>query len=582
MTGLKAWQGWLLSTMVPSLFVLVHFASLNGDGDLPNNDASLLATVESSSTADAAAEPPPRSFIDPVWTEWGDQDGQYETLVPPSEIDYGIKGRLPWEQSNYSSRKASAGGDKCGDVLLFMPQLFARNGHGSQLNSYLLAAMLATYLGKAMVILEAPQKYSKYPNGSQFGCPVDAFVNPEEFLNFKGPDHSELEMRRDFPRGLKRLIVHPSWLSRDCAIPACNTFDYNSWDAMRKAQREHFLSGKPPREVTCHEQRGSGTEDVQVTVMGGEEVRQYFERNFEKKMLDRSTRAARERAYDWAVRLGATDYHARVFSNSRKESDIWDYLSALLARSGLVTFQPWIARDVKEFLRMSDLRLDVPHDAIHVRRGDKLATEAREEVVNYWHSQGYERQVDFPLNYIPFTHYLRLWETDCLNVWNGLSKKKRPVRTIYLATDDPDTVKKEIKKLPRGQGGTTIVGGCERVKFVFSPDAHHGSYHIGEGGVRVDCAKRYQRNIHSIADLMILTKSNTFVGEFNSNWGRIVRIFRTRLNDMYVMPDHSFSWKNLFGLSQDEEPITSVGPPVQIHDIRVAFAEDKPVPPPGW
>lgn len=35
-----------------------------------------------------------------------------------------------------------------------------------------------------------------------------------------------------------------------------------------------------------------------------------------------------------------------------------------------------------------------------------------------------------------------------------------------------------------------ILTGCERVKFVFSPDAHHGSYHLAEGGVRVDCVQR--------------------------------------------------------------------------------------------
>lgn len=226
--------------------------------------------------------------------------------------------------------------------------------------------------------------------------------------------------------------------------------------------------------------------------------------------------------------------------------------------------------------------LHAPHDAIHVRRGDKLATEAREEVVNYWHSQGYERQVDFPLNYIPFTHYLRLWEAECKNLLDGLSSRESTVRTIYLATDDPTTVKEEISNLPRGHSGTVIVGGCERVKFVFSPGDHHSSFHLGEGGVvKVDCVERYKRNIHSIADLMILTKSNTFIGEFNSNWGRIVRIFRTQLNDMYVMPDTSISWAEFFGLTKKENPVTAEHP-VLVHDIRVAFAEDKIIPPPGW
>jgi hypothetical protein len=105
---------------------------------------------------------------------------------------------------------------------------------------------------------------------------------------------------------------------------------------------------------------------------------------------------------------------------------------------------------------------------------------------------------------------------DCENVWSGSSKENKSVRTIYVATDDPITVKKEISKLPRGHGGTTIVGGrlhcilvavqychsrysslifcdllgCERVKFVFSPDASHGSLHISDGGIRIDCVER--------------------------------------------------------------------------------------------
>lgn len=363
---------------------------------------------------------------------------------------------MPWEQQCSAKHlDAPTADQKCGDILLFMPHNFARNGHGSQLNSYLLAAMLATFLGKSMVLLDAPRKYSRYPSGSQFGCPVDAFENPEEFLNFKGSDHSRLVMKPHFPDGLQRLIIHPRWLSRDCPIPKCNTFEYNSWDSIRKGQRDHVLSGLPPREIMCNEENGK----VKVTVMGGGEVRSYFERQFQKKMLERNTRASQTKAYNWAVRLGAPHYEAEVFSKITKKSDIWDYVSALLARSGLVTFQPWIARDVGQFIKATQMPLDQPHDGIHVRRGDKLETESREEVVNYWHSQGYERQIDFPKSYIPFTHYLRLWEKDCKDIWSGKAKDKTEVRIIYLATDDPDTLKDEIKKLPRGQGGTVIVGG---------------------------------------------------------------------------------------------------------------------------
>ncbi len=61
---------------------------------------------------------------------------------------------------------------------------------------------------------------------------------------------------------------------------------------------------------------------------------------------------------------------------------------------------------------------------------------------------------------------------------------------------------------------------------------------------------------------MILTKSNTFIGEFSSNWGRIVRIFGRTTN------------------YNSKETMTE--PPVLIHDIRLAYGEEKAVPPPGW
>ena len=99
-----------------------------------------------------------RSFLDPSWKEWGDALVQFETLVSPAELDFTISRRLPWEQDESP--------EKCDEILVLMPEYFARNGHGSQLNSYVLAAMMATYLGKAMLVLDAPQKNTKYPNGS--------------------------------------------------------------------------------------------------------------------------------------------------------------------------------------------------------------------------------------------------------------------------------------------------------------------------------------------------------------------------------------------------------------------------------
>ena len=99
-----------------------------------------------------------RSFLDPSWREWGDALVQFESLVSPAELDFTISRRMPWEQDESP--------EKCEEILLLMPEYFARNGHGSQMNSYVLAAMMATYLGKAMLVLDAPQKNTKYPNGS--------------------------------------------------------------------------------------------------------------------------------------------------------------------------------------------------------------------------------------------------------------------------------------------------------------------------------------------------------------------------------------------------------------------------------
>ena len=408
---IKKWRWSLLYVGVPSLYAVVHFVLMSGDEGSKTPIPHVKVSKSLISATTSRSSPQWRSFTDPVWLDWGSELTQYQTLVPPSEVDYTIERRLPWNQPNNKCI------NKCDDVLLFMPHIFARNGHGSQLNNYLLAAMLASFMGKAMILLEAPQKYSKYPNGSQFGCPIDAFRNAEEFLKFEGKDHSELAMRPEFPLGLSRLVIHPKWISRDCPVPKCRTFDFNSWEAIRKKHGDYL---DPPREITCEEIDGP----VKVTVMGGEEVRQFFHKRFKKMMLDRSDGQAQERAYNWAARLGATHYQAEVFSLLSKESDIWDYLSALLGRSGLVSFQPWIARDVREFIKVSKLPLDSPHDAIHVRRGDKLDSEAREEVVNYWHSQGYERQVDFPLNYI-------------VSIWHSISESKRIISISYFCFFSP-------------------------------------------------------------------------------------------------------------------------------------------------
>ena len=96
---------------------------------------------------------------------------QFQALVKPSGIDISIHSRLPPYDENDKDDTL------CDDVLLFMPHTLAYEGHGRQLNSYLLAALIATHLNKAMVILETPQ--SEFKMNSQFGCPPEAWLSDE-------------------------------------------------------------------------------------------------------------------------------------------------------------------------------------------------------------------------------------------------------------------------------------------------------------------------------------------------------------------------------------------------------------------
>ncbi|KAL3805392.1 hypothetical protein HJC23_009099 [Cyclotella cryptica] len=488
------------------------------------------------------------SFLDFSWASWGKDTTQFETLLPPSEIDFTIEKRLTWDDP-----------DKCDEIMMLMPYLKANNGQGSQLNSYLMSSVLATFLGKALVILEPPRSMNDYETGSQFGCPVDAFE-----------DDSYSDVKEDFPDGILRLINHPKWLSRGCAVPTCGgTMGYNGWEEFRR-QEHNYVRGQP-HEFDCVE----GGRNIKVTPLGGRDVRDFFMHTYRRQMLDRSTPEAKDHAYNWATRLGAKHRDATHFSNLVSEQEIWDYLTALINRSGLLRFQPWIARDVAEYIKSSNLPLDISYDAIHVRRGDKLISESKGEVNKYWASLGFRAASDH-VNYVPFSHYIeQAWDgSDCPTKANGKKKRtRRPKRIVYIATDDPKTVRQEIQQYPHVRGGVTVLNECTKALFVFSPlSEEHSpskSFHISPCRRKIcgddDCFKRYHRNIAAIADLMILTKSAKFVGEFNSNWGRLIRSFRTVLNEN----------SDIFGNEKEDEP------PVLVRDTVIAFGPNHPGPV-GW
>lgn len=487
----------------------------------------------------------------------------FQSLVRPSDID-----------SSFFRRKGENDTPNCDDVLLFLPYPFGHNGHGSQLNNYLLAAMIATFTDRAMVVLEPPNARNVFKSNSQFGCPPEAWKTV--IRRTKGMP-KKVGWNPDFPSGLSRLIKHPVWLSRQCPLPCPDSHGYDEWDTLRQANIDHGMdraaknatNTPPPQEVTCR----TGGRMSNVLVMGGSEARDYFWFHYKNLMLARTPdQPLSVPASEWALRLGARPHEARTFGALVDHRQIWDYVSALTARTGILRFQPWIARDVEAHIRdMADMQLDAPYDGIHVRRGDKLANDARRFVIKYWDGLGqYNKETgETPRNYIPFAHYLGQFDKDveCL---------KGP-RLVYVATDDPTEVRMEIADLPKDAQGNTFLAfrSCHRFRFVFGTPRRDMGYdqanqadeegklgfHLDYGPSKGSCEARYARSIVGIADLMILAKSDIFVGEFNSNWGRLIRTFRMKVND---------SAKVMNGAR-----------PVVAKEMKTAWAHRHPGPP-GW
>lgn len=454
-------------------------------------------------------------LLDEAWP--GHENVNFETLVQPSEIDLLLQRRLP----------AIEEGHECDDILLYMPSQQLQedddidnvhaNGVEGQLTSYLMAVMLATYTSKAMVILESNEDL--VPGGSQFGCPSNAFNEAKKSAG----KEQRFDTDEDVPKGLSRLIHHSEWLSRGCSVPCQNNHDYEKWGNVRKKNRK----SKYAQHSTCRNDSGW---ESRVLVVDEADVQRLFENNFKGKMLHRPSPTA----YNWALRLGAKKYEAQTFADLEDEEDIWDFVSALLARSDVLRFQPWIAKDVKKFIHLSQIPMQVSYDAFHVRREGNIL--------------GYKEETG--LDVIPFQDYLKSWERhDCSDM----------ARIIYIASDNPGQIKEEISKYPAGEAGNLILPGvdeCHGLRFYLREDST--STEFMKKGSTSDCSIQYRRTISSVADLIILSKSSTFIGEFGSSFARLVRTFRASLNDFP---------------GREEEG------PVLVRDTRVVWGELHPGPP---
>ena len=165
---------------------------------------------------------------------------------------------------------------------------------------------------------------------------------------------------------------------------------------------------------------------------------------------------------------------------------------------------------------------DIPFLA-ELKRKEGISTSA-DLVETFWEERGYNSS-NQPTNYIPFSHYLSKLDASS-------------PRDVYVATDDQETVRREISALERN-----------RFRFHFYPDTASTTGHLQDES---DCVRKYERTIGAMTDLLLLIRSTIAVAEYSSNWGILVRFHRTFLADGRVGS-------------------------ASLRDMRVAFGVDSPV-----
>jgi hypothetical protein len=138
----------------------------------------------------------------------------------------------------------------------------------------------------------------------------------------------------------------------------------------------------------------------------------------------------------------------------------------------------------------------------------------------FWRKQGYNASTQ-PTNYIPFSHYL-----------TKLDASSPP--DIYVATDDPEIVKREIRALEPN-----------RFRFHFNPEPASTTGHLQDDS---DCARKYDKTIAAMVDLVMVIRSTIAVAEYSSNWGFLVRFHRTFFADGHAGSASARDMRIAFGV----------------------------------
>jgi len=246
---------------------------------------------------------------------------------------------------------------------------------------------------------------------------------------------------------------------------------------------------------------------------------------------------------------------------------MWDYIGALLIRSNVLRLQPQIKEDTNRHIKKFIYRkrhIKVSHDAIHVHRGGdvRAVTKAKGYIDKYLEGHKYnnEETQTSTLDYIPLLHYIRYYHD---------MKCSENIREIFIATDDPTDVEKEITELGPKRGHAIDFNNCHKIHFTVSKVEKI----FGES----DCVAQYAKTIGSISDFIVARTADTFVGEFNSDWGKLIRLFRLVLNEEGGMLNIMGKLGPAHRLVLSQRESTGADPsPVVLKDTKVAWGPIRP------
>jgi len=370
----------------------------------------------------------------------------------------------------------------CDNILLYLPDMKA--SFDSQLSNYILAVMMASYMDGPLVVLDNPMTQ---------GCSGKS-------------------------TGLSNLVKIPESVTRNCPVPCQYSYDYTSWSQV--------ISSSNGSSIQC---KNDNRRLSNVFAVDATTIQDMYESKFKEMM--------KQRPYDWALRLGATSEQATTFSQLNGKIDTtWKYLAGLVMQSNIVEFQPLVLQDVYKHIQNLGLQFTElykePYDAMLIRRGDDILDDpdSRKSIANYWDSRGlYNRQDESAIrSYIPLMQYTRHYNS------KGCGDKPRKV---FIIANDKTQVDKTIMKslrsntLIRRDNLSSIESEvheyqqkCYKLDFTVV----HNQY-AEDDDKDMNCDYWYERSISSIANLLILSKSETFVSDFRSSFGRLIRMMRTTL-----------------------------------------------------